>query len=66
VGVFLSWGLTDGDVGLRRGVDCDIQAQCLIGSIEYSYHQGISSFMEAQMQRTLGLRVLSPEKFQDG
>jgi hypothetical protein len=34
-------GLTDKDVGLLRGVDCDILTQCLIGLIEYSYHQGI-------------------------
>jgi hypothetical protein len=36
--------LTDDDVGLLRGVDCDILAQGLIGLIEFSYHQGISSF----------------------
>jgi hypothetical protein len=27
-------GLTDGDVGLLRGWDCDILAQCLLGLIE--------------------------------
>jgi hypothetical protein len=32
-----SLGLTDEDVGLLRGVDCDILAQGLIGLIEYSY-----------------------------
>jgi hypothetical protein len=32
-----SLGLTDKDVGLPRGVDCDILAQCLIEQIEYSY-----------------------------
>jgi hypothetical protein len=31
-------GLTDEDVGLLRGVDCDILTQGLIGLIEYSYH----------------------------
>jgi hypothetical protein len=31
-------GLTDGDIGLLRGVDCEILAQGLIGLIEYSYH----------------------------
>jgi hypothetical protein len=31
-------GLTDEDVGLLKGVDCDNLAQCLIGLIEYSYH----------------------------
>jgi hypothetical protein len=37
-------GLTDGDVGLIRGVDYDILAQGLIGLIEYSYDQGITFF----------------------
>jgi hypothetical protein len=31
-------GLTDEDVALLMGVDCDILTQCLIGLIEYSYH----------------------------
>jgi hypothetical protein len=58
--------LTDEDVGLLRGVDCDILTQGLIGLIEYSYHQGIPSFPEAHLQRTPGLYVLGPEQFQDG
>jgi hypothetical protein len=37
-----------------NGVSCDILTQGLIGLIEYSYHQGIPSFLEAQLQRTLG------------
>jgi hypothetical protein len=41
--------LTDEDVGLLKGVDCDILAQGLIGLIEYSYHQGITSFLEAHL-----------------
>jgi hypothetical protein len=45
---------------------CDILTQGLIGLIKYSYHQGIPSFPEAQLQRTLGLSVLGPEHFQDG
>jgi hypothetical protein len=49
-------GLIDEDVGLLRVVDCDILTQGLIGLIEYSYHQGIPSFSEAHLQRTLGLR----------
>jgi hypothetical protein len=61
-----SLGLTDEDVGLLRGVDCDILAQGIIGLIEYSYHQGIPSFLEAHLQRTLRLSVLGPEQFQDG
>jgi hypothetical protein len=56
-------GLTDEDVSFLRGVDYDILAQGLIGLIEYSYHQGISSFLEAHLQRTLGLSVLGPEQF---
>jgi hypothetical protein len=42
-------GLTNEDVGLLRGVDCDILTQGLIGLIEYSYHQGIPSFLEAHL-----------------
>jgi hypothetical protein len=59
-------GLTDEDVDLLRVVDCDILTQGLIGLIEYSYHQGITSFLEAHLQRTPGLSVLGPEQFQDG
>jgi hypothetical protein len=43
-------GLTDGDVDLLRGVDCDILTQGLIGLIEYSYHQRIPSFLEVRLQ----------------
>jgi hypothetical protein len=53
-GDVLGLGLTDEDVDLLRGVDCDITTQGLIGLIEYSYHQGIPSFLEAQLKRTLG------------
>jgi hypothetical protein len=56
-------GLIDEDVGLLRGVDCDILVQSLIGLIEYSYHQGIPSFSEAHLQRTLELSVLGSEQF---
>jgi hypothetical protein len=56
-------GLTDEDVGLLRGVDCDILAQGLIGLIEYSYHQGIPSFSKAHLQRTPELSVLGLEQF---
>jgi hypothetical protein len=45
-----SWlGLINGDVGLLKGLDCDIIAQGLIELIEYSYHQDISSFLEPQL-----------------
>jgi hypothetical protein len=47
-------GLTDGEIGLLRGVDCNIMAQSLIGLIEYSYHQDIPSFLKDHLQRTLG------------
>jgi hypothetical protein len=40
--------------------------QGLIGLIEYSYHQGIPSFLEADLQRTPGLSMLGPDQFQDG
>jgi hypothetical protein len=59
-------GLTDKDVGLLRGVDCDILSQGLIGLREYSYHQGIPSFPEVHLQRTPRLSVLGSEQFQDG
>jgi hypothetical protein len=59
-------GLTDEDVGLLRGVDCEILTQGLIGLIEYSYHRGIPSFLEAQLKRTMWLSVLGLEQFQDG
>jgi hypothetical protein len=42
------------------GVDHDILAEGLIGLIEYSYYQGISSFLEAQLQRTPVLSMLGP------
>jgi hypothetical protein len=45
---------------------CDILTQGLIGLIEYSYHQGIPSFSEAHLKRTLGLNVFIPEQFQNG
>jgi hypothetical protein len=45
-----SWlGLTNGNVDLLRGVDYDIMTQDLIGLIEQSYHQDISSFSEDQL-----------------
>jgi hypothetical protein len=59
-------GLTDGDVSLLKGVDCDILTQDLIGLIEYSYHQDIPSFLEVHLQRTLVLSVFGSEQFQNG
>jgi hypothetical protein len=41
---------------------CDILTQGLIRLIEYLYHYGIPSFLEAQLQRTSGLSVLDPEQ----
>jgi hypothetical protein len=46
--------------------NCDIMVQGLIGLIEYSYHQGVPSFSEAHLQRTLRLSMLDLEQFQDG
>jgi hypothetical protein len=51
---------------LLAKVKCDILAQGLIELIEYLYHQVIPSFLEAHLQRTLGLSVFSPEQFQNG
>jgi hypothetical protein len=65
-GDVLGLGLTDEDVSLLRGVDCDILTQGLIGLIEYSYHQGIPSFSKVHLQRTPGLSVFGPKQFQDG
>jgi hypothetical protein len=48
------------------GSPCDILTQGLIELIEYSYHQGIPSFPEAHLQRTLWLSMLGPKQFQDG
>jgi hypothetical protein len=42
-------GLTDEDVDLLRGVDCDILAHDLIALIEYLYNQDVLSFLEAQV-----------------
>jgi hypothetical protein len=49
-----------------KGVNCDILAQGLIGLIEYSYRQGIPSFLKVHLQRISGLSILGPEQFQDG
>jgi hypothetical protein len=49
-----------------KGVDCDILAQGLIGLIEYSYHQGIPSSLQAHLQTTPKLSMLGPEQLQDG
>jgi hypothetical protein len=46
-----------------KRVDCDILTQDLIGLIEYSYHQGIHSFLKVHLQRTLGLNMLDLEQF---
>jgi hypothetical protein len=62
-----SWlGVDRGGRRSSKGVNCDIPAQGLIRSIEYSYQQGIPSFPEAHLQKTTGLSVLDPEQFQDG
>jgi hypothetical protein len=53
-------------LSLSRQILVFILPQGLIGLIEYLYHQGIPSFSEAHLQRTLGLSVFSPEQFQDG
>jgi hypothetical protein len=49
-----------------KGVDYDILTQDLIGLIEYPYHKSIPSFLQVQLQRTLGSSVFDLDKFQDG
>jgi hypothetical protein len=58
--------LTDENIGLLRGVDCDILAQGLIELIEYSYQQGASSFLEACLEKTSMLIMLGLEKSWNG
>jgi hypothetical protein len=53
--------LTNEDVGLLTGVDCDILTQGLIGLIEYSYHQGIPSFSRSPPTKNSGLSMLGLE-----
>jgi hypothetical protein len=45
-------GLTDENVDLLRGIDCDILVQGLIELIEYPYQQGASSFSEAYIEKS--------------
>jgi hypothetical protein len=67
-------GLTDEDIGLLRGVDCDILtlvdcdilAQGLIELIVYSYQKGVSSFSEVYLERTSKLSVIDLEQFAMG
>jgi hypothetical protein len=56
-------GLTNGDVSLLREWIVTSRLKGLIGLIEYSYHQGIPSFLEAQLQRTSGLSVFGLVQF---
>jgi hypothetical protein len=67
-------GLTDEDVGLLKGVDCDILTlvdgdildQGLIELIEYSYQQGAFYFLDTYLERTSWLSVLVPDQSWDG
>ena len=52
-------------LGLKIGGGCETRTRGLIGLIEYSYHQGASSFLEACLERTSRLSVLGLEQFQD-
>jgi hypothetical protein len=47
-------------------VDGDILTQGLKELIEYSYQQGASSFLKANLERTSRLSVLGLEKSWDG
>jgi hypothetical protein len=71
-GTFLVWGwmmfvpgldLTDRDVSLLMGWECNIPVQSLIG---YSCQQVATYFPEDDPQRTLRLSVLGQKKFWDG
>jgi hypothetical protein len=59
-------GLTDGDVGLLRGVDCDILAQGLIGFDRILIPARYSFFSGSLTEKNYVLSVLSLEQFQDG
>jgi hypothetical protein len=59
-------GLTDGDVGLFRGVDCDILAQDFNRIDRILIPPSNTFFSESTPAKTLGLSVLSLEQFQDG
>jgi hypothetical protein len=52
--------LTNEDVDLLRGMDYDILTQGLIGLIEYSYHQGIPSFLETQLKKNSEVKRAGP------
>jgi hypothetical protein len=58
--------ILDGFCDILTPVDGDILAQGLIELIVYSFQQGASSFSEAYLKRTSGLRVLGLEQFWDG
>jgi hypothetical protein len=59
-------GLTDGDVGLLRGVDYDILAQGLIGFDRILIPAMYSFFSGSLTEKNYVLSVLSLEQFQDG
>jgi hypothetical protein len=64
----------DEDVGLLRGMDCDILtsvdgdiiAQGLIELIDHSYQTGASSFSKACLERSSRLSMLDLEQSWDG
>jgi hypothetical protein len=56
-------GLTDGDVGLLRGMDCDILVQGLIGFDRILIPPRYTFFLEAHLQRTPELSVLGQSNF---
>jgi hypothetical protein len=53
-------GLTDGDVDLLRGVDCDILVQGLIELIEYSYVPDLGlTAKDVRLLRTVDCDILA-------
>jgi hypothetical protein len=53
------------DCDILATVDGDILAQGLIELIDYSYQQGVSSFLEACLERTSRLSMLGLEQIWD-
>jgi hypothetical protein len=58
--------LTDGDVGLLRGVDCDILTQGLIGFDRILIPPRYTFFFGSPTEKNSRLGVLGLEQFHDG
>jgi hypothetical protein len=58
-------GLTDGNIGILRGMYCDILAQGLIGLIRILIPPRYTFFFGSLFVKNSGLSVFGPEQFQD-